>query len=574
MMQRLGLAHATARRARDLSISCSSKRLPIHQTRFQRRAFTTIGPGNQVYNRRRNIVSAVVGVAVSSLWLAYSSRSTLAEAPPEVEEDKKQGRIIRLDEVHQHNRSADTYWVYRGDRVYDITDWVPNHPGGEVILRAVGGSIEQYWNIFSIHQKQDVYDILEQYFIGTLDPRDLVDGKPATEHIDDPFVSDPSRDPALIVHSPKPCNAETPQSELGGFITPNRTFYVRNHLWVPKVDDPGIYRLTIELPDGEEVSYSLMELREKFSQHTITATLQCSGNRRVHMTEGSRPTNGLQWNVGAISNAEWTGVRLRDILTDAGFDIASIPADVKHAQFTGAEAYGASIPIAKACDQYGDVLLAHTMNGKDIPRDHGYPLRVLVPGTVAARSVKWVNKISLSEEESTSQWQRRDYKCFGPNEGDKPDWDAAPAIQETPIQSAITSVHRVTADRLKNSKLAQVYGLEEESVILTGYAFSGGGREIVRVDVSPDDGKTWQQAHLLPDDNRGSKAWSWRRWESAIPVRKLRGNYCVKAVDDGYNTQPESFEPYYNFRGNLANAWHRVPVQHQSNFERHSTTSE
>lgn len=340
---------------------------------------------------------------------------------------------------------------------------------------------------------------------------------------------------------------------------------MRNHLWVPNVSDLDGYRLTIELPDGEEASFSLEDLRTKFKQHTIDATLQCSGNRRQHMTEGSRSTNGLQWGVGAISNAEWTGVKLRDVLAASGFTTSDIPDDVKHAQFVGMEAYGASIPIDKACSKSGDVLLAHTMNGQPIPRDHGYPLRVLVPGTVAARSVKWISKIILSSDESYSQWQRRDYKCFGPNEGDKPNWDAAPAIQETPVQSAITSVRWLTADRLRDSNLARAYGLEEESIVLAGYAFSGGGRGIVRVDVSTDDGHTWQQAQLTPHESKGSKAWSWQQWELAIPARKARGHFCVKAVDEAYNTQPEGFEPYYNFRGNLANGWHRVPVSRADN---------
>jgi sulfite oxidase len=515
-------------------------------------------------NTRRTLAIGIAAGLAGCFTLAQLGRKPLAEAPPKDNDDKEdedpQTRLFRLDEINHHNRETKGYWVYRGDRVYDITDWVPNHPGGDVILRAVGGSVEPYWNIFTIHRNKDVYDILEQYFIGKIDPRDLVDGHAPQDKIDDPFKSDPVRDPALIVHTPKPCNAETPEQALGPYVTPTEKFYVRNHLWVPNVTDPDSYRLTIELPDGEEASYSLEDLRTKFKQHTITATLQCSGNRRLHMTQGSRSTNGLQWNAGAISNAEWTGVRLRDVLAASGFAISDIPDDVKHAQFVGAEAYGASIPIDKACDKNGDVLLAHTMNGEPIPRDHGYPIRALVPGTVAARSVKWLSKVILSEDESTSQWQRRDYKCFGPNEGDKPNWDAAPAIQETPVQSAITSVRRLTADVLRNDGMARAYGLEEESIVLQGYAFSGGGRAIVRVDVSTDDGQTWQQAQLKAHESKGSKAWSWQQWELAIPARKARGHFCVKAVDEAYNSQPEGFEPYYNFRGNLANGWHRVPV--------------
>ncbi|KAF2478503.1 Oxidoreductase, molybdopterin-binding domain-containing protein, partial [Neohortaea acidophila] len=464
-----------------------------------------------------------------------------------------------LHEIQEHNRKADNYWVYRGNRVYDITDWIPNHPGGDVIMRAVGGSIEPYWNIFTIHQKQDVYDILEQYFIGLIDPRDLVDGRAPAGQVEDPFKLDPTRDPELIVHSDRPFNAETPTADLETFITPIARFYKRHHLWVPKLDEKT-FKLTVELPNGEEVEYSVEDLRSKFKAHTITATMQCSGNRRSHMTKGSRPTNGIQWGVGAISNAEWTGVKMLDVLQDAGLDVTDLPDDVKHVQFMGAEAYGASVPIEKIADQFGDALIVYAMNGQTLPRDHGFPLRALIPGTVAARSVKWLSKIVLSEDESTSQWQQRDYKCFGPNEGSTPDWSSAVAIQETPVQSAITSIRKVTANRLESSALARVYGLEEESVVLRGYAFSGAGRRVVRVDVSPDNGKTWQQANIEDAEQKGHRSWSWRQWNLAIPTRMLSGNVCVKATDDGYNTQPENFTAYYNFRGNLANSWHRVPV--------------
>lgn len=515
-------------------------------------------------NRQWNSGTTVLGILLAvgaTLAFVPRSRTALAEEP----HDEK--RLIRLADIHAHNRSNDTYWVYRGDRVYDITDWIPNHPGGEVILRAVGGSIEPYWNIFTIHQKQEVYEILEQYFIGKIDPRDLIEGRAPTGNVDDPFTSDPKRDASLLVHSSKPCNAETPVHELDAYITPLDKFFVRNHLWVPDLGDAEKHRLTIELMDGEEVEYSVADLRSKFREYTVTATLQCSGNRRSHMTEGARPTNGLQWGVGAISTARWTGVKLRDVLADAGLDVLEPDEEIKHAQFVGAEAYGASIPIDKAVDRHGDVMLVYAMNGKSLPRDHGFPLRVLVPGHVAARSVKWLKKIILSDEESSSQWQKRDYKCFGPNiSGREANWDCAPAIQETPVQCAITAVRQVDANRLKNSSLARVYGLEEESVVLEGYAFAGGGRSIVRVDVSPDDGKTWQQAQLMgPEEDAGlrddsSRSWAWKQWRLAIPSHLIKDNFCAKAVDDSYNTQPDAFEPQYNFRGNLSNGWHRVPV--------------
>ncbi|KAL9060971.1 MAG: hypothetical protein Q9162_000415 [Coniocarpon cinnabarinum] len=465
-------------------------------------------------------------------------------------------QLERLSEVREHGGNAKRVWVIKGECVYDITDWIPNHPGGEVILRAAGNNIDQYWDIFSIHQKQDVYDILEQYLIGVIDPQDLIDGKVPDDAIDDPFKTDPERDERLKILSSRPCNAETPQNELDQFITPNEVFYVRNHLWTPYFKTVDDYKLTVELNDGEEKEYTLDELRTRFAKHTVTAVLQCSGNRRSHMNAGSRQTQGLAWGVGAIGNAEWTGVRLRDVLKDAGLAIDELPDDVKHAQFSGSEAYGASIPIEKAVDKRGDVLLAYEMNGKELPQDHGYPLRVIVPGHVAARSVKWVKRIVAAEEESQSQWQQRDYKCFGPNQssGDI-DWAQAPAIQELPVQSAFTKMEELPG---KNRNLLEVYGMNQDAISLQGYAFSGGGRRIIRVDISADDGKTWKQAELIREEHHGYKAWSWQRWRIAIPRDQAGRWFTVKAVDEAYQAQPESHESNWNFRGNLTTAWHRI----------------
>ena len=489
-------------------------------------------------------------------FLFYKTSTLYAEAPPQ--DTKVAPKKIRLREVQKHGRHAKRQWVTKGTRVYDITDWIPVHPGGEVILRAVGGAIDRYWDIFAIHKKREVYDMLESFFIGEIDPRDLVNGAIPANDIHDPFENDPKRDSRLQQHTDRPCNAETRVEQLQTYITPNSVFYVRNHLWVPdtKADN---YKLMIELHDGTEREYTLEDLRKKFKEVTITATLQCSGNRRRHMTQEARSTSGLQWDIGAISTAEWTGVRLRDVLADVGFPVDDWPEDeAKHAQFMGAEAYAASIPIDKAVDRRGDVLIAYEMNGVPLPPDHGYPLRIIVPGTVAARSVKWVNRITVSDEESTSQWQRRDYKCFGPNEGTNPNWEAARSIQETPVQSAITSLYDISSHSEKDRKLLQVYGLEEDTVVLEGYCFAGGGREIVRVDISANDGRTWSQAELLENDHKGHKYWAWKRWRFVMPKREAGRCFVVKAVDDSYNTQPGRFEPQYNFRGNLTHSWHRV----------------
>ncbi|KAK8924486.1 Sulfite oxidase [Metarhizium anisopliae BRIP 53293] len=520
---------------------------------------------------------------------------------------------FRIAEVRKHGADSDHPWVIYGDKVYDITDWIPAHPGGQVILRAAGGSIDPYWNIFTIHKNQYVYDILSQYLIGYVDQADLVNGKPAQDQIEDPFENDPERHPSLITRTAKPRNAETPAEALSAqFLTPNELFYVRNHMWVPTIEDSKSddYRLTVELLDGTMKEYTLRELKTRFPSRKVTAVLQCSGNRRKHMSDDSgRQTNGLPWTSGAISNASWEGVLLSDVLADAGFDLSeamSGSSETQHVQFMGLEAYGASIPIKKAIDPQGDVLLAYSMNDKPLPRDHGFPLRAIVPGHVAARSVKWLNHITLSDEESTSQWQRKDYKCFGPNQT-KVDWDAAPAIQELPVQSAITTLKlgkwldsKIEPNVLKNDQDQAVTSQNppQQEISMSGYAFSGGGRSIIRVDVSLDGGGSWTQAYLLPDcvskngmpsPCRGHGAWSWKRWvfEGSVPLDTFKEKHggrpddpvtaaansktpdsgqkrcttvLVKATDDAYNTQPESHAATWNFRGNLATAWHRVQV--------------
>ncbi|KAL1970035.1 hypothetical protein VTN77DRAFT_6440 [Rasamsonia byssochlamydoides] len=516
------------------------------------RAFFRIIPLDRSSRSKFVCAALVAGVAVFTP-LIFCSAAAYAEAPEENGLPKI--RLIRLSEVRKHDGNSESPWVTRGTRVYDITEWVPNHPGGEVILQAAGGSIDEYWKIFTIHNKQDIYAILEQYLIGEVDPRDLVDGKIPAESVDNPFQNDPARDERLLVHTAQPCNAEPPPSALASFITSNQLFYVRNHLWVPDIDLDA-YRLVVELSDGATKEYSLCDLREKFTADTVTVTLQCAGNRR-HMTEGCRPTSGLQWDIGAISTAEFKGAKLRDVLADAGFPVDDWDPDDKHVEFVGSEAYAASIPVHKAVDRRGDVILAYEMNGQPIPRDHGFPVRAIVPGHVAARSVKWLRRVVVGSEESYSQWQRRDYKCFGPNE--EADWDRATSIQEMPVQSAVAAIRPFSSYSAEEQQELKRRGVPEDRVIVQGYAYSGGGREITRVDVSVDDGRSWRRAELLAAEAKGHQAWAWKQWLVAVP-RDAGEWVMVKAVDEAYNSQPESHAGIWNVRGCLASAWHRIKL--------------
>ncbi|KAK0385126.1 hypothetical protein NLU13_7604 [Sarocladium strictum] len=598
-----------------------SQLAPSRRCAYSSSAKTRAETTSRSSHSRRNATASTIMAGAGLVAFAYSqfqstatssfvATSVASDIHTTDDDDRDPSRPrYRLSEIRKHDSSSRNPWVVHEDKVYDITDWIPAHPGGSVILRAAGGSIDPYWDIFAIHKTQYVYDILDQYLIGYVHKQDLKDGRPAREEIEDPFADDPTRHKDLIVQTAKPQNAETPREVMSAsFLTPNELFYVRNHMWVPKVRNPDEHVLTVELDDGTTKEYTLADLKTRFKPRQVTAALQCSGNRRKDMSQGSgRVANGLQWSIGAISNASWEGVVLADVLADAGLDVSSAmdgTSEAKHVQFSGLEAYGASIPIKKAVDPQGDVLLAYSMNGQPLPRDHGFPLRAIVPGHVAARSVKWLKHITLSEEESPSQWQRRDYKCFGPNQT-KVDWDAAPAIQELPVQSAITTVKLGDWKQQKQSLGSSASDEDQAQVAarpvsMSGYAFSGGGRAIVRVDISLDNGKSWTQAKLLPDckasssnntaGGDGSKsacfghgAWTWQRWrydgdvplstfsqsdtttekqggEKEAETAKKCTTLIVKATDEAYNSQPESHAATWNIRGNLTTAWHRVKI--------------
>jgi sulfite oxidase len=229
---------------------------------------------------------------------------------------------------------------------------------------------------------------------------------------------------------------------------------------------------------------SLDELKTKYRRREIVATLQCGGNRRGEMT-ALEATAGTPWEIGAISNARWEGVLLSDVLRSCGLHNSFVrlkestyddgdcdqqdydQAGIGHCHFTGQDDMSASIPTLKALKRDGDVLLAYSMNGDDIPPEHGYPLRVIVPGHVGVRSVKHLKQIRLSPIEVDGPWQRgMAYKGFGPSRKNTNGLDVSKlvSLQEQPVQSAVT----VPA---QNTKVQA-----EDIITIKGYAYSGGGK--------------------------------------------------------------------------------------------------
>ncbi|KAA0708075.1 Sulfite oxidase, mitochondrial [Triplophysa tibetana] len=527
------------------------------------------GHGWQKYNNDgvSKLTFALAGLmagtgAVLAYKLHHGKLERAASSGQLLETETSSLPIYTIEEVAKHCSLDSGVWVaYKGE-VFDITEFVALHPGGDKILLAAGGSLEPYWGLYAVHQQDHILQILTEYKIGVLDKESYK--KQESAHPSDPYFAEPTRHPALQINSQKPFNAEPPVSILtDSYITPSAVFFKRNHLPVPRVVSET-YKLEIEGLPGGAVSLTLSELKSRFPKHTVTATLQCAGNRRSDMNK-VKQVKGLNWGIAAIGNATWSGARLRDVLLYYGFG-PDVAAKARHVQFEGLDrdvtgtSYGASIPLNKAVSEEGDVLLAYEMNGEELPADHGYPVRVVAPGIVGARNVKWLGRIVVSDEESKSHWQQNDYKGFSPGtDWDTVDFKSAPAIQELPIQSAITH---------------PAEGMSVDSnageVTVKGYAWSGGGREVLRVDVSVDGGNTWHVAKLRTSDEHNpalppspGRAWAWKLWEIDIPLpdKAQELQIVCKAVDSSYNVQPESSAPIWNLRGVLSNAWHRVKVK-------------
>ena len=370
------------------------------------------------------------------------------EPPDDVQAGRRRPDLpdYRLADISQHRAADSRVWVTFGDGVYDITEFMVGHPGGDKIELAAGGSLEPFWDLYAVHSTQHVYAVLETLRIGNVHPDDA--SAAAARHAVarssagvDPYSHEPRRHPALRVRAAKPFNAETPRQLLvDQYVTPNDLFYVRNHLPVPRsaVTDaasgtgPAAELEVTGVALRRPVSLSVADLRRRFPAHTVTTTMPCAGNRRSDMKapdDPDRAVRGLPWGVGAVGTARWTGARLRDVLLWAG--AREDDRRVRHVLFQGRDTdhdgqpYETSIPAETAFDPRRDVLLAYEMNGRPLPVDHGYPLRLIVPGSVGARQVKWLRRVILSHEESQSFWQQKDYKTVNPSTS----WETADLSQ-------------------------------------------------------------------------------------------------------------------------------------------------
>jgi len=352
----------------------------------------------------------------------------------------------------------------------------------------------------------------------------------------------------MIVLNDKPLNIEAQAHLLDNEITPNSAMFVRNNGLVPKDIDINKWTLTI---DGESVvnqkKYTLAELKSIFKQYSYQLTLECGGNGR---SEFNPPAKGNQWTIGAVHCAKWTGVRLRDVLEDAGIESNAVHIGF-HAADTHLSGDPKKEPISRGCPMskalQDETILAFEMNGENIPLIHGYPLRLIAGGWPASVSGKWLNRISIRNKvhdgtKMTGTAYRVPKNPVSPGEKVK-DEDMG-IIESMPVKSLITYP--------KSGGILKV----EKPLSIRGHAWAG-ELEVVKMEYSIDFGATWKECAVEKPVNR----LAWQHFQATISFPK-KGYYEVwaRATDSEGKSQP-MLVPGWNPKGYLNNACHRIAVK-------------
>jgi DMSO/TMAO reductase YedYZ molybdopterin-dependent catalytic subunit len=344
-------------------------------------------------------------------------------------------------------------------------------------------------------------------------------------------------DEGLVVHRAHPLNCETSIAALiGGVVMPNAHFYVRNHFQVPLLDE-STWRLRVGGLVERPLSLSLRELTRLRSQ-TRVLTLECAGNGRSLLKPA---VAGEKWDQGAVSTAEWTGVPLAEILDRAG-----VKPSAREVLFRGADGgtvEGRSAPIrferSLALDvaREAEALLAYAMNGEPLPVQHGYPLRVVVPGWYAVASVKWLTEIELIDTAFDGYYQADKYHY---------EWARDGELVREPV--TLQRVRSLITEPSANEEV------QRGELVVRGVAWSGAA-PIARVEVSVGDG-TWQEARLVGERKR--HCWQW--WELIARVdRPGMTALRSRATDLAGRTQPP--QPEWNRLGYGNNAIRAVPIR-------------
>lgn len=332
----------------------------------------------------------------------------------------------------------------------------------------------------------------------------------------------------LIIRQEEPKNLESPIDQIDSYLTPAELFYIRCHFPMPDLDRTS-YQLRIDGAVKQPFALSYDELQSMPSETRI-AILECAGNGRVFLVP---QVPGAQWELGAVSNAEWTGVPLRTLLERAGLaeDACEIvfegadrgePKEEPHPP--GLVSYVWSLPLAKAMQP--EVLIAYKMNGRELTRDHGFPVRALVPGHFGMASVKWLTRIQAVREPFHGYWQTSDYAY----------WDS---LGGQPVR-------RMLGEMKLKSEIVRPRDYETlapgRNYTIAGAAWAG-ETDVTEVAVSTDSGQTWNKAEFIDPVRRHS----WRRWKFDWQTPKQPGKYTLlsRAKDASGKTQPDKHDQHY-----------------------------
>jgi DMSO/TMAO reductase YedYZ molybdopterin-dependent catalytic subunit len=324
----------------------------------------------------------------------------------------------------------------------------------------------------------------------------------------------------LIVREQDPLNLEMPFSSLDGFITPNESFYVRCHFPVPEIAAAD-WRLRVEGEVEAPFELGYEELRALESQ-TVTATLECAGNNRIFLEPKAK---GVQWGLGAVGNATWTGVPLKVLLDRARPSSRAVEVILEGADEgvvdktptpAGKISFCRSLPVSKALE---DVLLAYEMNGDKLSAMHGFPLRAIVPGWYAMASIKWLRRIIVTDRPFNGFYQSLDYTF----------WD-----RSGPLPTLAPLAELQTKAEIAKPENGETIAADS-SYRIYGAAWSGTGT-ITRVEITCDAGNTWQDAQLLGEP----VANAWRLWEYQwrTPAGPGRHKVMARATDSRGFVQP------------------------------------
>lgn len=329
---------------------------------------------------------------------------------------------------------------------------------------------------------------------------------------------------ALIKRTYRPPNYETPISLFRHAFTPNDAFYVRWHMSVPDVEVAN-WRLRVTGPAVKSPRELALQDLRRLPAHEVAAVNQCSGNRRG-LFQPHVP--GVQWGFGAMGNAVWRGVRLKDVLESAGIAAGALEVTTDGADMPTLRGpdFVKSLPMWKALDP--DTLIAFEMNGEPLSRWHGAPARLVVPGWTATYWVKSLTGLSVIDRPFDGFWMKTAYRVpknmFGPSRFESQDGEANVPITSIRVNSLIVDPAPDAA--LRAGKPAEILGIAWD-----------GGSGIRGVELSLDGGATWREARLDRDLGR----YAWRQWRYAVtPAQRDSLTVMVRARARDGATQDES----------------------------------